>query len=85
MSDEYFDKINEEDLKKFYTEYKKYNKNNNVFDFEKKRKKIKPINVKISFDLRPSEEFIEKMEQRVYKVQKALDDLRTELYLYSTD
>lgn len=87
--------MNEEDLNKFYDAYKKYTEENksNVFDFEKAQKADKRINdlknddsigfkFKLSFGIKPSDSFVDKMDARLDRVQKALDDLRGELYLY---
>jgi len=79
--------MNEEDLKNFYKKYENYTQKNNVFNFQSRKEKSDsiPVKLRVSFDLKPSEEFIEKMEYRLLKVQEALDDLRDELYLYSDD
>lgn len=37
---------------------------------------------KLSFGIKPSDSFVDKMDARLDRVQKALDDLRGELYLY---
>ncbi len=90
--------MNEDEFNKFYDAYKQYaednkKENNNVFDFEKAQKADKRISdlksdesigfkFKLSFGLKPSDSFVDKMDARLDRVQKALDDLRGELYLY---
>jgi len=86
MTDEWYDKykkkIDDKDLYRFYEDYKAYSQNNNVFSFDSKKRKNPQIQVKVSFGLKPSEGFLDQMETGINKVQKALDDLRTELYMY---
>jgi hypothetical protein len=87
--------MNEDEFNKFYDAYKeyaskkKYNKpENNVFDFNLHNKKEKPkntkeeTNFKLSFGLKASETFIDNMDYRLDRIQKALDNLRSELYIY---
>lgn len=91
MNEDEFDKFY--DAYKKYAEENKKDKNNNVFDFEKAQKADKRISdlkndesigfkFKLSFGIKPSDSFVDKMDARLDRVQKALDDLRGELYLY---
>ena len=81
------------DAYKKYTEENKSENKNNVFDFETAQYKNKNIRsteadesigfkFKLSFGIKPSDSFVDKMDARLDRVQKALDDLRGELYLY---
>ncbi len=87
--------MNDEDFNQFYDAYKKYAEENkkvghNIYDFEafkEPQKKIRQedaggFKFKLTFGIKPSDSFVDKMDARLDKVQKALDDLRSELYLY---
>lgn len=88
--------MNEDEFDKFYDAYKKYaderkkTDNNNIYDFEAFREPEKKtrqedaggFNFKLSFGIKASDSFIDKMDHGLDKIQKALDDLRNELYLY---
>jgi hypothetical protein len=88
--------MNEDEFNKFYDAYKQYAQDNkeekisNIYDFEsfkEPQKKIRQddgggFDFKLVFGIKASDSFIDKMDGGLDRIQKALDDLRNELYLY---
>jgi frataxin-like iron-binding protein CyaY len=83
------------DAYKEYADKKIKDKSKNyIFDFDmdqpkdelankrNQKKQEQEVNFKLSFGIKASDKFIDKMDHGLDRIQKALDNLRNELYLY---